>query len=128
MFNRPLFVVPHSDDNLDGRTDNQDIYCCQIEMRRVTEIGGASGAALTELFKERTSKETEFVPTETLRLYNEPGDFTWDTLSLTEVKNKQLQLFDTGLAVNAHSYEYRHIVVRGPNYTERKAWIRWKSL
>ncbi len=128
MFHRPLFVTLDEDgEKLNGRTDNNDIYCCRIEMRRVTEIDGASGAALTELFKERSVKETEFVPTGEIRLYNEPGDFTWDSLSLREINERQLHLFDTGVVANAHGSEYHHIVVRGPNEKERKGWTRWNS-
>jgi hypothetical protein len=96
-------------------------------MRRVTQIKGVSGTTLADLFAERRSNETEIVLTDGIGLYNEPGDFTWDSLSPSEVANGGLRVFDTGLTATSSGIEYHHIVVRSPNGHERKAWTKWRD-
>jgi hypothetical protein len=92
-------------------------------MQRVT-TAPEDGATLEGIFADRPFKEVEFVPSEDLRLYSQLAVAVWDTLSLAEVKAQQVRLFETGLVVKASGGSYHHIVVRGPNGEERKAWTR----
>jgi hypothetical protein len=128
LFRRPLYVSPHHGGvRLEGRTDNQDMYCCAIEMRRVTEIAGVTGEDLAALFRRAETTESEFVPSGDLALLNEPDNLVWDSLSLREIREKELRLFDTGLSVMVRGIEYHHIIVRDAGGEERKAWIKWKT-
>jgi len=95
-----------------------------LVLHRVAEKDRASGTELAEKFKERSAQETEFLPTQSLRLYGNPRVAVWDSLSLSEVKSRRLHLFLSGLVSNRTGVEFHHIIIRGPNGEERRAWTR----
>jgi hypothetical protein len=117
---QPILAVPKQDGTFRVWGINPYSGAPTMTMQRIASPEGESG--LDGVFAERLFKEVEFVPTQELRLYDEIGVAVWDSLSIQEVRTQQLHIFDSGLVVNYHGFEYHHIIVRGPNYDERNAW------
>ncbi len=125
-FDAPFYVAPLQDDStLVGRGIDQVTGIRKIDMRRVAATD--SVILLQADFTERQVSEREFFPTEEVRLYKAPGDFIWESLYPRDIREQRLRVFETGLIDHSHGLEHRHIVVRAPDGSERRAWTRWET-
>lgn len=120
-FYRPLYIVPGGERMLVTWTASS----ARVRFRPASDSENSRADSLVGWFNGFPVEPVEFVPQSDMRLYEAVGDRTWDDLRLSEVRTMELRLHYEGPVIPAHGTQYHRIIISGPNFRLRKAWMRW---